>query len=178
MAGNGSMMVLVGACLMLASVCQPLAFVGGGLGVTSSVLQQPRDAAAQEALRFESEASMDNLTESSWTPCLSFLAAVALGVCFGVAAPQACYARGQALQDLGARSVPGSMTWVERLRIEQASMPKATNEAAVTEQKIREAAVSDPKEKRVADAMELMRAIAKEELHPSKELPAYNQSFM
>eukprot|EP00929_Paragymnodinium_shiwhaense_P101569 TRINITY_DN6472_c0_g4_i2.p2 TRINITY_DN6472_c0_g4~~TRINITY_DN6472_c0_g4_i2.p2 ORF type:complete len:179 (+),score=54.25 TRINITY_DN6472_c0_g4_i2:105-641(+) len=178
MASKGNKMLVVCACLVLALVCEPLCFVGGSIHGTTSRGSFARGSAMEETLDYESHPYFGDLEESSWMPYMSFMAAVMVGMMLAMSAPEASHARGQALQDLGARSVPGSMTWVERLRIEQASMGKAQEEAAVTEQRMKDAAISDPKEKRVADAMELMRALAKDELRPSKELPAYNQSFM
>eukprot|EP00929_Paragymnodinium_shiwhaense_P101568 TRINITY_DN6472_c0_g3_i2.p1 TRINITY_DN6472_c0_g3~~TRINITY_DN6472_c0_g3_i2.p1 ORF type:complete len:181 (+),score=54.31 TRINITY_DN6472_c0_g3_i2:133-675(+) len=176
--GKSGACLLGACCVALAMLCESLCFVVGGPGLLSATSYSSSSSLGKTVEQYEQSSNAGDMEQTSWLPCLSFLAAVAMGICFGLAAPQATYARGQALQDLGARSVPGSMTWAERLRIEQASMGKAMEEGAITEQKIKEAAISDPKEKRVADAFELMRSIAKAELHPSKELPAYNQSFM
>eukprot|EP00929_Paragymnodinium_shiwhaense_P101570 TRINITY_DN6472_c0_g5_i1.p1 TRINITY_DN6472_c0_g5~~TRINITY_DN6472_c0_g5_i1.p1 ORF type:complete len:185 (+),score=68.06 TRINITY_DN6472_c0_g5_i1:94-648(+) len=184
MAFRGNATLMLCGCLLLALLCRPLLFVvGTGNGSHHAAAAALRGAAAEKAIAYDTygdalprgEASGSNGLVQS---CLVFLAAAALGLCVGFTAPQECYAKGQALQNLGAKRDPKAMTWEDRLRVEMASADQAREEAIVTENKIKMAEASDPKEKRVDDAMKLMQFLAPQELHPSKELPAYNQSFM
>eukprot|EP00929_Paragymnodinium_shiwhaense_P101565 TRINITY_DN6472_c0_g1_i1.p1 TRINITY_DN6472_c0_g1~~TRINITY_DN6472_c0_g1_i1.p1 ORF type:complete len:184 (+),score=47.79 TRINITY_DN6472_c0_g1_i1:106-657(+) len=179
---GGNVTVMICGCLLMALLCKPLLFVAGSAGRSlgaSSLRGATIDKGVAYEPFLERPAMADAQSVASFLqPCLACLAAVALGLCVGFAAPQASHARGQALQSLGVKPLPGAMTWQERMEIELATSGKAQDEAKLVENKVKLAELTDPKEKRVDDAMQLMRAIAPKELHPSKELPAYNQSFM
>lgn len=169
---------LMCGCLLLLAMSDPFAFVAGkGAGTE---LNAKQDAAVQKYTQMTPPTIAEEAPIVS-QPVAAFLAATLCGICLGFANVQAATAGGQALQNLGQKTAPRGTTWKERMAIELASKDKAQEEFRMDYNRIKAGLEADPKEKRVADAMKHMRAIAAQELaRTEREMTtaAYNPSFM
>eukprot|EP00929_Paragymnodinium_shiwhaense_P031192 TRINITY_DN17537_c0_g1_i1.p1 TRINITY_DN17537_c0_g1~~TRINITY_DN17537_c0_g1_i1.p1 ORF type:complete len:184 (+),score=50.22 TRINITY_DN17537_c0_g1_i1:107-658(+) len=168
-------------CVLLLATWKPLSFVH----VPAKFSPAAAAANGRVALEFTQLSTPDILAPSTifQQNMAAFLLATICGLILGFfTAMQDAGSVGQGLQGLGMKPLPPTaITDRQRAVIELADAPKALREAQMDAKAIKQGLEAEPKEKRVAAAMQQMRDIADKELNRTDSSPVplpYNPAFM